>query len=135
MPGGGRGKNFDFSFDDIPIDYVTSSTMSTINTVLIFSVSGLGLVSIFAIYLKKRKFEREMSEIIIESKIEMLSDGELERILSFGGEIEETKLSRKEINEKIKEEKLKTKEQNIQIGIVNQEKDHIAILDDDYKIE
>ena len=135
MPGGGRGKNFDFSFDDIPIDYVTSSTMSTINTVLIFSVSGLGLVSIFAIYLKKRKFEHEMSEVIIESKIEMLSDGELERILSFGEEIEETKLSRKEINEKIKAEKLKTKEENIDVDLINQEDEEIKILDDDYRIE
>ena len=134
-PGGGRGKNFDFSFDDIPIDYVTSSTMSTISTVMIFSVAGLGLVSILAIYVKKRKFEREMSEVVIESKIEMLSDGELERILSFGEEIEETKLSRKEINEKIKAEKLKAKEEKIDVDLINQEDEEIKILDDDYRIE
>ena len=133
--GGGRGKNFDFSVDDIPIDYVTSSTMSTISTVMIFSVAGLGLVSILAIYVKKRKFEREMSEVVIESKIEMLSEGELERILSFGEEIEETKLSRKEINEKIKSEKLKTKEENIDVDLINQEDEEIKILDDDYRIE
>ena len=136
MPGGGRGQKFNFSFDDIPIDYVTSSTMSTINTVLIFSVAGLGLISIFAIYLKKRKFEREMSEVVIESKIEMLSEGELERILSFGEEVEETKLSRKEINEKIKAEKLKAKEEKNDVDlIINQEVEEIKILDDDYRIE
>ncbi len=137
-PGGGRGKNFDFSVDDIPIDYVTSSTMSTISTILIFSVAGLGLVSILAIYVKKRKFEREMSEIVIESNIEMLSEGELERILSFGEDAEESKLSRKEINEKIKAEKIKIKELRLAHNdstIINQEEENIEILDDDYKIE
>ena len=137
MPGGGRGKNFNFSFDDIPIDYVTSSTMSTISTVLIFSVAGLGLISILAIYVKKRKFEREMSEVVIESKIEMLSEGELERILSFGEDAEESKLSRKEINEKIKAENIKTKELSLinDDSIINQDEENIEILDDDYRIE
>lgn len=137
MPGGGRGQKFDFSFDDIPIDYVTSSTMSTISTVMIFSVAGLGLVSILAIYVKKRKFEREMNEVVIESKIEMLSEGELERILSFGEEMEESKLSRKEINEKIKAENIKTKELSLtnNDSIINQDEENIEILDDDYRIE
>ena len=137
-PGGGRGKNFDFSIDDIPIDYVTSSTMSTISTVLIFSVAGLGLISILAIFIKKMKFEREMNEVVLESKIEMLSEGELERILSFGEEVEETKLTRKEINEKIKAEKIKTKEQSLfddNLVIINQDEEKIEILDDISRIE
>ena len=135
MPGGGRGKNFNFSFDNIPINYVTSSTMSTISTVLIFSVAGLGLISIFAIYLKKRKFEREMSEVIIETKIELLSEGELERILSFGEETEETKLSKKEINERIKAENIKTKENvfEVETTSINQKDEEIEILNNDAK--
>ncbi len=112
--GGGRGRNFDFSMDNIPLEYVSSSTLSTINTILIFSVAGIGLISLFAIYFKKRKFEKEMNEVIVEGKIEMLSDEELTRILSFGEEAEEVKLTQKEINQKIKEEEAMAKKKKIE---------------------
>lgn len=84
-PKGGGG--YKMSIDDIPLEYVTSSTISTINMFLIFSVSGVGLISLICIYLKKKKFEREMEEVVIEGKIEMLSSGELEKILSFGEDV------------------------------------------------
>ena len=90
FPFGGRGMDFKFSMDNIPLNYVGSSTLSTINTILIFSVAGLGLCSLLSIYLKKRKFEREMNEVIVEGKIKMLDISELERILSFGEEVENT---------------------------------------------
>ena len=83
-PGG-----FDFNISDLPIAYVASSALSTVNTVLVFSVMGLGFISLLVIYVKKRKFERMINEVILEDKITLLSDEELATILSFGEDVEE----------------------------------------------
>jgi hypothetical protein len=68
---------------------MSSSILSTINTVLIFSVSAVGMLSLVAIAIKKHKFNRDMNEVIYDGTITMLDKGELERILSFGEDIEE----------------------------------------------
>jgi hypothetical protein len=87
--GDGRRNDIDFSVDNLPLEYMSSSIFSTINTVLIFSVSAVGLLSLVAIAIKKHKFNREMNEVIYDGTIEMLDLKELERILSFGEDIEE----------------------------------------------
>lgn len=131
-----RGGKFDKNalkvFDNIPIEYVSSSLISTVNTVLIFSVSIFGAISLFVVYLKKRKMERIMNEVIVEGKLELLSDNELERILSFGedykNDINKTEIAKKikqEHSETLKKEKKEKKqsfidEDNIEIFINSQ---------------
>lgn len=95
-PRGGRG----FDMRDLPIDYVFSSAFSTVNAVLIFATAGFGLISLLAIYLKKRKFDYYMNELITDGKITALSDEELDRILSFGEEVSETDVRTDELIEK-----------------------------------
>ena len=132
--GGGRGKDFMFSMDNIPINYVTSSTMSTINSILIFTVAGMGLLSIFAIFIKKHKFEKEMNEVIVEGKIEMLSNEELNRILSFGEEVDESTINQNEIAEKIKAENLRSsKSKNQSFDFVDEKKQE-EIIEEDIQI-
>lgn len=108
--GGGKGNfnKINFSMDNLPLEYTFSSALSSVSTVLIFSVSFFGLISLITLLLKRRRFNKDMLEIVVEDKIELLEDGELERILSFGEETEETQISRKEINQKIKEEHKQT---------------------------
>ena len=104
---GGRGgfgnkNNFNFSMDNIPIEYTFSSALSAVTTVLTFSVPAVGFGSVLYSILKRKKFNKDMVEVIVEDKIELLNDSELDRILSFGEEVEETKISANEINKKIK---------------------------------
>ncbi len=89
--GGKLGKDIDFSIDDLPLEYMSSSILSTINTVLIFLVSVVGVISILFIIIKKHKFNKDMNEVILEGTITMLDASELERILSFEEEKKEVK--------------------------------------------
>ena len=92
------------SMDDLPVEYMFSSILSSINSVLIFSVSIFGaLILLFVIY-KKKKFETMMNEVIIEGDVTLLTDEEINKILSFGEEIEENSQTDKQINEKIKKD-------------------------------
>lgn len=108
FPGGKGGfnkngsPNFKFSMDNIPIEYTFSTALTSVTTILIFLVPSVGLVSVLYSIAKRKKFNKDMVEVIIEDKIELLNDAELERILSFGEEQEEIKISKTEINKKIK---------------------------------
>lgn len=95
--------------NNIPLDYVSNSLVTTANTVLIFSVSILGLLSLLAIYIKKRKIDFVMNDITVEEKITLLSDDELNRILAFGEDYI-SNVPKKEIDEKIKQEHEQTLE-------------------------
>lgn len=83
----GGPKNFKMDIGDLPIEFLFSSILSTVNTVLIFSISVLGVVSLYIIYRKRKKFEMMLDEVIYDEKV-MLDEAEIERLLSFG-EIEE----------------------------------------------
>ena len=79
--------NMDFSMDNIPLEYTFSSILSACSTFLIFTVVFIGLISVLVIYIKRAKFNREMTEVVVEGKILLLDDKELDRILSFGEEV------------------------------------------------
>lgn len=73
---------------DIPLSYISSTTLSTACTVLIFSVAGVGLLSLAGMYYKKSKRNAFMSTTVISGKIALLDDDALNKILSFGEETE-----------------------------------------------
>jgi hypothetical protein len=98
-----------FSMDDLPMNYMYSSIISTVDTIIIFTIAGMGFLSIIAIVIKKRKFDTLMNATIDESKPLSLSDDEIDRILSFGEDVIDCK--NYNIDEKIKEQELKDKNQ------------------------
>ncbi|MBU1145179.1 MAG: hypothetical protein KJ971_04920 [Firmicutes bacterium] len=80
--------NFEFSMDNIPIEFMFSQVFSTVATVLICMVGIFGAISLYYTMIKIRKFNTEQNEIIIDGEIKLLSDEEMFSILDFG-EIEE----------------------------------------------
>ena len=135
----GNGKDFRPNpmeiMNNIPIAYVTNSMLSSISSVLIFSVSILGSLSLIAVYLKKQKIDKVMNEVIVEGKIELLTDDELTRILSFGEDFE-IKTTSEELNQKIELEYIETLKQEENFEYIETETqtelDDIEILKDDY---
>ncbi|MBQ8425179.1 MAG: hypothetical protein IJX17_04090 [Clostridia bacterium] len=89
----------DFSIDNIPLEYTFSSVLSACSTFLIFSVIFIGLISVMQIHFKRKNFNKVMTDIIVEGKILLLDEKELDRILSFGEEVE-TKIEEKKEPEK-----------------------------------
>lgn len=87
-PMGGGRPDFEFDLNQIPIEFMFSQILSTILTVMIFMIFGIGILSLFLTIKKIKKFEIAINEPILDSAIMALSDKELDRILSFG-EIEE----------------------------------------------
>lgn len=82
------GEHKKFSMSNMPLSYVSATTMSTVCTVLIFSVAGVGLLSLLAVYYKKFKRDAFMSTTVINGKITLLDDDKLNEILSFGEDSE-----------------------------------------------
>ncbi|MBU1093038.1 MAG: hypothetical protein KKH01_01100 [Firmicutes bacterium] len=82
-PMGGR-PDFEISLDNIPIEFMFSQILSTVNTFLIFSVVGIGILSLLITHNKLKKFNHNLGEILIDGEITMLSSEELERIISYG---------------------------------------------------
>lgn len=82
-PSGEERPNFPgkFSMSDIPLSYISSTTLSTACTVLIFSVAGVGLLSLAGMYYKKSKRNAFMSTTVISGKIALLDDDALNKIL------------------------------------------------------
>jgi hypothetical protein len=76
-------QSISFSITDLPIKYLFSSILSTVNTALIFSVSIFGAISLIVVFYKKNKFETMINEVIVTDKI-AVSDDEIDRILDFG---------------------------------------------------
>lgn len=83
-------QDFDFDISDLPVEYMFSNILSTVNSALIFLVTGLGLTSLVFVVIKRHKFETAMNEVIIEDEITMLTDAEIDKILSFGEDYEES---------------------------------------------
>ncbi len=136
--------NIDFDIDDLPIEYLFSSILTTVNTVLIFSVSGAGIISLLVLYVKQRKFENIMNDIVITEDV-TLTDEEIDRILSFGELVIEKTVDAKETLDSIdsidnvniyNETKKENNESQelLQKEVVNEE-ENISILDDNFNLD
>lgn len=84
MPHMGGRPNFDINMDDIPIEFMFSQILSTVNTFLIFAVVGLGVISLIVTRKKIQKFNHDVGELLIDGEISMLSKEEIENIISYG---------------------------------------------------
>ncbi len=89
--------------NDLPVDDMLSTILSSANTALIFATVVAGAFSLLIIVIKKRKFERVVNEVIVEAPV-MLSDEEIDRILSFGEEAD-GEIDLKAIEAKIERDK------------------------------
>ncbi len=74
------------SLEDLPLEYLFSLVLSTVSTVLICFVIVLGVFSLCYTFFKRRKFSKVMNEIIYDGELKILSDEELDAVLSFGEE-------------------------------------------------
>ncbi|MGE0003119.1 MAG: hypothetical protein AB7S88_01510 [Candidatus Izemoplasmatales bacterium] len=86
--GGGGRPHFEISMDNIPVEFMFSQLLSTVNTVLIFSVAIFGILSLVVTYRKIHRFEEDINEVITDGEIAFLSDEEMSKILDFGEQIE-----------------------------------------------
>ncbi len=69
---------------DLPFDYVISSVLSSVNTVLVFGTAVCGVLSLVC-YRRRKKFtERLVSQVIPDCSMAAFTDEQLEKILSFG---------------------------------------------------
>ncbi len=131
--------NIDFSMKDVPVEYMFSSITTTVITVLIFSVSGCGLLSLIVLYIKKKKFERVINEVLLEEQV-LLTDEEIEKLLDFGELVEdvsETKEKTKDIIHNCSHKMQVNENKNnkkVETPLVTSEKD-LIILQDDFNID
>ena len=86
--------------DKLPIKFVASTTLSTMCTVLVFSIAGVSALSLLYIYFKCKKFNRIMNAVVYD-EAPILTDKTLNEILSFGESVDNTVVSEEEINRKI----------------------------------
>lgn len=68
---------------DLNIDYIGSAALSSVSTILIFSLCAASLLIIVLSFRKKIKFNNSMEEIITPAPIEILSDEHIQNILNF----------------------------------------------------
>ena len=69
---------------DMPFDYVVSSVLSSINTVLVFGTAGAGLLSLLVYRRRKKNAERYVSQVIPDTSMANFTDEQLEKILFYG---------------------------------------------------
>ncbi|QWB96301.1 hypothetical protein KHQ89_02375 [Mycoplasmatota bacterium] len=85
MPRGGGGRpDFDIDITNIPIEFMFSQILSTVQTALIFLVVGVGIFSLWITYKKMKKFEIEINEIVLDGDIHLITDEHIDKIISFG---------------------------------------------------
>ncbi len=88
-PMGGGRPDFNLDMSDLPIEFMFSQILSTIQTVLIFIVVGIGIISLILTIRKIKKFETDINEIIVDQPIMALSPEIIDHVLTFG-EVEES---------------------------------------------
>ena len=71
-------------FSDMPFDYVISSVLSSINTVLVFGTAAAGLLSLLVYRRRKKNAERYVSQVIPDTSMANFTDEQLEKILFYG---------------------------------------------------
>ncbi len=85
---------------NLPTKQVIATSRSTITTVLVFFVMGVSALSLVYVYFRCKKFNRVMNEVVVDEKI-LLSNTDIDEILSFGECVESSCVSDEEINRKI----------------------------------
>ncbi|MGE4321184.1 MAG: hypothetical protein AB7E61_07030 [Acholeplasmataceae bacterium] len=83
-PGGGGRPQFDLDITNIPIEFMFSQILSTVQTALVFTVIGVGIFSIWLTHKKMKKFEIEINELVLDGNIKLISDEDINKIISFG---------------------------------------------------
>ena len=112
------GERVEMSMEDIPLEYMFSTILSTVDSALIFLVSGVGILSVIYIVVKRNKFENEMTEVLIDNTDQSFTEEEINRLLSFGEDEERADLTSSEIDEKIQQDKNDQQEEYKNIEIV-----------------
>lgn len=134
------GERKEMSMDDLPLEYMFSTILSTVDSVLIFLVSGIGVLSVIYITVKRNKFENEMSEVLIDDADKSFTDAEIARLLSFGEEEEKNSLTLSEIDSKIRQDKSEQQEEYRNFEVVEakaepeKEDENILIFDENYDL-
>ena len=82
-PGGFKPDKFEMKFDDLQLEAVFSNMLSSVNTVLIFLIPVSGIGTLVYYYFTKKKYYKEMNEVVLEEMVEM-SEDRLEEIFTFG---------------------------------------------------
>jgi len=82
---GGRPP-IDLDISDIPIEFMFSQILSTVQTVLLVSVVIIGLFSLWITYKKTQKFNIEINELVLDGHISMIDDAKIDEIIEFGEE-------------------------------------------------
>ncbi len=85
-PGGGGRPEFDVDITNIPIEFMFSQILSTVQTALVFAVMIIGVCSLFLTYKKMKKFEITINEFVLDGNIKFIQDEDIEKIISFGEE-------------------------------------------------
>ena len=133
------GERMEMTMDDIPLQYMFSTILSTVDSVLIFFVSGIGVLSVIYIGIKRNKFETEMTEVLIDDGDKSFTDEEINRLLSFGEEEDVNNFSEITIEEKIEQDKIEQQERYKGIEVVEAkvpeiEQEKTLIFDEDYDL-
>ena len=81
-PEGFPGK-FEIKLEDLPLEAVFSQMLSSINTVLLFLIPVAGAGSLIHYYYRKKRFDKEMNEIITD-ELPNLDEFNLDEIFMFG---------------------------------------------------
>ncbi len=89
---------------NLPTKEVISTSQSTITTVLVFFVPVVSALTLVYVYYRCKKFNRVMNEVVVDEKL-LLSNTDIDEILSFGEYVEGSSVSEDEINRKINERK------------------------------
>ena len=89
MPKPDEKRDFkNFSLEDLPVEAIFSQMVSSINTVLIFMIPVANFTTLIIFKRKKKKFDKNMNEIITESYANF-TDEKLDELFTFGLEVKE----------------------------------------------
>ncbi len=83
-PPGGGGPPPNLSVDDLPIEYLTKTVLSMVNTILIACVFVGGIMSLVLIYVKKNKMKKEEERGAVDFSNSSLTDDAIEKLIGFG---------------------------------------------------
>ena len=84
-PNMGSGRPpMNLSFDNLPIEFMFSQILSTTATVLVFTVFVFGILSLWMTHRKVKKFNKDIYDSLPEGELTILSDEQMEKIVSFG---------------------------------------------------
>ncbi|MFA6801398.1 MAG: hypothetical protein WCR19_04765 [Acholeplasmataceae bacterium] len=83
-PGGGGRPDFNLDITNIPIEFMFSQILSTVQTALVFAVVGVGIFSILMTRKKMKKFEIAINELVLDADIKLISNQDIDKIISFG---------------------------------------------------